>query len=200
MTSDTRRTCHVGLWMLLLFVALLTACRAKEPASAQTASAAPTGAAVSPATNGTAAAAPRVGDALAPTDEALMEYLVWTRDWKQLTNRHKEELDRVTEQATAKLAPTDLDKAVEDPDFVATLERQGAAMKAHFAHLPRGPMANGFQATLEGMGTMLPRPDGYIYVSGRNEETLAKARKRYGDTFVDWVLERESTIATILSE
>lgn len=204
MMSDSRRGCHVALWILLPFVALVTACSGKEPALAQTvrpaASVAPAGAAVSPTTNGPAAAAPRVGGALAPTDEALMGYVEWTRDWKQLTNRHKAELDLVTEQAAARLPLKDLGKAVEDPDFVATLGRQGAEMKAHFAGLPRGPMADGFQATLEGIGTMLPQPNGYIYVPGRDDARLATARKTYGDEFVDWVLEREATIVAILSE
>lgn len=129
-----------------------------------------------------------------------MRYVVWTRDWKLLTNRHKAESDAVTEQAAAKLSLKDTGKIAQDPDLLATWDRQAAEMKAHFAGLPRGPMANGFQATLEGIGAMIPRPSGYVYVPGRNEEALQKARKVHGDAFVDWVLQREATIVAILSE
>ena len=44
---------------------------------------------------------------------------------------------------------------------------------------------------------MIPYP-GYSGV--HNEEALAKARRRYGDAVVDWVLERESTVTSMLSQ
>ena len=44
---------------------------------------------------------------------------------------------------------------------------------------------------------MIPFP---AYTGVRNEEALARARQMYGDAVVDWVLARESTVASMLSE
>jgi hypothetical protein len=174
-------------WILLSYATLAAGCGAKEPAAEGTIAAAPS-------------ARPGAAAALTPTDDDLMRYLVWTRDWKLLTNRHRAELDAVTEQVAARYSLKDTDKVVQDPEFLAMLDRQGKEMKAHHAGLPSGRMADAFQATIEGVGTMVPLPHGYLYVPGRNQELLDHARKRYGDAIVDWVLAREETIVATLSQ
>ena len=44
---------------------------------------------------------------------------------------------------------------------------------------------------------MIPFP---AYMGVRNEEALTRARRMYGDAVVDWVLAREGTVASMLSE
>ncbi|HET9315805.1 MAG TPA: hypothetical protein VFQ51_09450 [Vicinamibacteria bacterium] len=48
---------------------------------------------------------------------------------------------------------------------------------------------------LEGLGLMIPQMS---YTGVRNEEALSRARRRYGDDLVDWVLAREGTITSML--
>lgn len=199
---------RVGLSILVSFVALATACRAKEPATAEKPSATASGAqaaaappafAAAPTAAPPAVAAPAAG-VLAPTDDELMAYLVWGRDWKQLANRNKAELDAVAEQAAAKLSFKDTDKLAQDPELLAVIDRQTKAMKAHLDLAPRGPMVEAFKAAISGIGSMVPRPDGWVWVSRRDESVLAAARQRYGDEFVGWVLAREATIVATFSE
>ena len=38
------------------------------------------------------------------------------------------------------------------------------------------------------------------YTGVHNEEALSRARRMYGDAVVDWVLAREDTVASILSQ
>jgi hypothetical protein len=184
-----------SLWMALPLAAFVLACGGKEPAPAKTPPPADAPPAASEARQGTTtpAAAP---DGL-PTDEELMAYLTWLRDWMQLTHRSKAELDAVTEQTAPKYSLADTGKIVQDPDVVAVIERNGEANKAHFALKPKGRTVDAINATLEGMGLMIPYP-GYSGV--HDDEKLAQARRRFGDAVVDWVLERESTVASMLSQ
>ena len=76
--------------------------------------------------------------------------------------------------------------------FVA---RHGEAIKAHFDAKPSGRHIDAIQASLEGMGMNVPQ---FNYTGVRNEEALASARRRYGDAVVDWMLEREGTVASML--
>ena len=126
-----------------------------------------------------------------------MAYLTWLRDWKQLTLRSKAELDAVTEQVATKYSLADTGKIVQDPDVVAVIARNAEANKTHFALKPKGRTTDALQATLEGLGLMIPFP---AYMGVRNEEALERARRRYGDAVVDWVLAREGTVASVLSE
>ena len=126
-----------------------------------------------------------------------MTYLIWLRDWKQLTLRNKAELDAVSEEAAAKLSIADTGKIAQDPDLLAVIARNGDANKAHFDSKPKGRTTDALQATLEGLGLMVPIP---AYTGICNDEALARARPMYGDAVVDWVLAREDTVASVLSE
>jgi hypothetical protein len=101
------------------------------------------------------------------TEADLTAFLEWLRDWKSLTNRHRAELDDVTERVAARYP----------------------AMVGGVASMTAGPGA---------LGTMVPLPDGVVYMPGRNETVLAEARMKYGDTFVDW-LAREPLIVETLT-
>ena len=113
-----------GLRMVLSLVALVLACRGKEPApEAPPPGDTPPAAAEAP----TETTPPATGAAAAssglPTDEELVTYVTWLRDWRELTLRSKAELDAVTEQAAAKLSFGDTDKIAQDPDVLACIAR-----------------------------------------------------------------------------
>ena len=74
-----------GQSLVLALAVLAPGCRDKEAARAERPS----------ATGPRAAAADRL-----PTDEELMAYLTWLRDWRLLTLRNKEELDATTERVS----------------------------------------------------------------------------------------------------
>jgi len=180
----------VGLWILLSLTMLATACRKKEPATAEN----------PPAAEPSVQPAPPATSRIAPTDDDLTTYVEWYRDWKLLTNRYRAELDAVTEQAAVKYSLEDTGKIAQDPDLLAFLDRQRREMQPHMDRAPRGATAEAFKATLAGLGQMVFLPGGMVYVAGRNEPLLAEARRKYGDAFVDWVLARESTIVGTLGQ
>lgn len=142
------------------------------------------------------------------TDADLTACIEWLRDWKALTNRHKAEGDEVAQRAAARLPVAETDKLAQDPELLALLDQQGKEMQALHKRMPKGPTANALARMVGGIGSMVgepgaigsmvARPFGVIYVPGRNESVLADLRKKYGDTFVDWVLEREGVIVETL--
>jgi hypothetical protein len=179
MTADrTRRPCV--LWTLSALTALATACSNKEAAAGR------------PEQPPTAGAARE--------DDDLMAYVNWYRDWKLLTNRHKAEGDVLVQSVAAKYSFAETGKIAQDPDLLALLARQRQEMRPLMARAPGGPTAAAYEATLAGIGQLLPTPHGMVYFPGRNEAVLAAARAKYGDKFVDWVLARESTIVATLSQ
>jgi hypothetical protein len=183
--------------MALSLVAVVLACRGKEPATVQTPPPADTPPVAAAAPAATIPAAVAVASVGLPTDEELMTYLTWLRDWKQLANRNKAELDAVTERVAATLSVADTGKIAQDPDVLATIARNGETMRAHFDLKPKGRTTDAMQAALEGLGLTVPF---FTYTGVRDEEALARARRMYGDAVVDWILERESTIASVLSQ
>jgi hypothetical protein len=167
-------------WILAALTALPTACGKPEPATAR-------------------AAPPTTGSA-AQTDDDLMAYVNWYRDWKQLTNRHKAEGDALMQSVAARYSFAETGNIAQDPDLLALLARQRQEMRPLMARAPGGPTAAAYEATLGGIGQLLPTPNGMVYFPGRNEAVLAAARARYGDKFVDWVLARESKIVATLGQ
>jgi hypothetical protein len=176
----------VGAWVLLSLATLPTACRGKERAAERNAPA------VTPSFQ-------RATTSVAVTDDDLTAYLAWWHGWMSLTNRHRAEGDAVTERAAAKLSFADTGKIAQDPDLLALIAVQGKEMRAHFNSMPKGPATQALMGTVPGVGAMVVQTGGIAYVAGRNEVVLAEARKKYGDTFVDWVLARESIIVDTLS-
>ena len=176
----------VGWWVLLALATVPTACSEKERASQS----------IPPAVTSSFQPATT---SVAVTDDDLTAYLAWWHGWMSLTNRHRAELDAVTERAAAKLSVADTGKIAQDPDLLALLGGQRKEMQAHFDGMRKGPATQALMGTLPGVGAMFVRPGGMVYVAGRNEAVLAEARRKYGDTFVDWVLARESVILDTLS-
>ncbi len=191
---------RAGLWALLSLLTLGTACR--EPPAAQGLHASDSGIAPSveiPLAPGLATPAMQPGSSeIEPTDADLTTDLTGLRGWKRLTNRHRSELDAAGKQAAAKLPLHETGRIAHDPDLLALVERHRTEMQAHFDRIPKGATAEALRATLSGIGTMVAQPTGMVYVQRRDESALAAARKSYGDAFVDWVLERESTVAVTL--
>ena len=181
---------------LLSFIVLAPGCREKGPSSA------------APATSAARPSFQRATTRVDVADADLNAYLEWLRDWKSITNRHRAELDEVTERALARLPVFDPDKAVQDPEFLAMLAEQRKDGQALSSRMPKGPTAEALATMVGGVesmtvgpgavGTMVPQPNGVVYRPGRNEKVLAEARAKYGDTFVDWVLARESLIVETL--
>jgi hypothetical protein len=184
-----------GLSLLLAFVTLGPACGGREPTPKQTPPAAAPADAAAP---GSAAAPPGAPPAAAPglpTDEELMAYLTWMRDWNQLTASNVAEYNATVDRVAANYSLAETDKVAHDPEIVAASARTAEANKAHFDQKPSGRKIDGTQATLEGLGLTIAQTD---YSGIRNEEALARARRMYGDNLVEWVLEREATIASTL--
>lgn len=143
------------------------------------------------------------------TDADLTACIEWLRDWKALTNRHRAGQDEVAERAAARLSVAETHKLAQDPELLALLDQQGKEMQALHKRMPKGPTAEALARMVGGIGSMVgepgaigsmvARPFGVVYMPGRNDDVLAKARSKYGDTFVDWVLEREGIIVETLS-
>jgi hypothetical protein len=180
MATHPRLRPRILLWMLSALAASATACGKPEPAAAR--------------------AAPPAAASAAETADDLIAYITWYRDWKQLTNRHKAELDALTQSVAGRYSFAETGNIAQDPDLLALLARQRQEMQPLMARVPGGPTAAAYEETLGGVGQLLPTPNGMAYFPGRNESVLAAARAKYGDKFVDWVLAHESTIVETLSQ
>lgn len=183
-----------GLSLLLAFVTLGTACGGKGPTPEQTPPAStPAGGAAPAPPSG---AAPGAASGL-PTDEELMAYLTWMRDWKQLADRNVAEYNATVERVAARYSLAETGKIAYDPEVLATSARAAESIKAHFDLKPSGRTIDGIQAALEGLGLTIPQ---MVYTGLRNEEALARARQMYGDDLVDWMLAREATVTSMLGQ
>lgn len=185
-----------GVSFLLVLVTLGAACGGKEPTPEKIRPApAPADGAPASATP-PAGAAPGAASGL-PTDEELMAYLTWMRDWKQLAARNVAEYDATVERVAARYSLAETGKIAYDPEVLAASARGAESNKAHFELKPSGRTIDGIQAALEGLGLTIPQ---MTYSGIRNEEALARARQMYGDHLVDWVLARETTVTAMLSQ
>lgn len=126
-----------------------------------------------------------------------MAYLTWMRDWKQLAERNVAEYNATVERVAAGYPVAETGKVAHDPEVLAASARAAESNKAHFDLKPSGRTIDGIQAALEGLGVTIPQ---MAYSGVRNEEALARARRMYGDDLVDWVLAREATITSMLSQ
>lgn len=139
--------------------------------------------------------------ALAVTEDELTRYAAWWRDYLTLVNRNRIEMDAVTRSVSSKYSFADTDRIAQDPELLATLDRQRSAMQELDRRRPvDGLKMQALRDTVPGVATLELQGDKVAYVPGHNEIALAAARQRYGDEFVDWVISRESVIARILSE
>ena len=139
--------------------------------------------------------------ALVVTEDELTKYVAWWHDYLTLANRNRIEMDAVTRSVSSKYSFGDTDKISQDPELLATLDRQRSAMQELDSRRPvDGLKMQALRDTVPGVATLEFQGDKVAFVPGHNEIALAAARQRYGDKFVDWVISRESVIALILSE
>ena len=138
---------------------------------------------------------------LVVTEDDLTRYVAWWRDYLTLVNRHRIELDAVTRSVSSKYSPGETDRMSQDPELLATFDRQRSAMQELEGRRPvDGLKMQALRDTVPGVATLEFQGDKVAYVPGHNEIALAAARQRYGDKFVAWVVSREAVIARILSE
>jgi hypothetical protein len=138
---------------------------------------------------------------LAVTDDELTKYVRWWRDYLTLVNRHLIELDAVRKRVSSKYSFADMNRMSEDPELLATVERQRSAMQELDSHRPvDGLKMQALRDTVPGVATLEYQGDKVVYVPGHDEIALAAARNKYGDKFVDWVVSREKMIARALAE
>ena len=131
----------------------------------------------------TPVAGAKSGGSLEITDDQITSFLAWKREYLDLARKHSAELQEVTDRLGAKYSPAETNKVSADPEFLGTLERQRAEMQQE---MNRNPLSN------EQMLAMNSVMDGLV--PRRDETRLSKARRRYGEAFVDRVLARESEL------
>jgi hypothetical protein len=74
-------------------------------------------------------------------------------------------------------------------------------MQAPIDRMPlKGAKAQALSDTLAGIGAIIAQPHKLVFAARRVEQALAKARQKYGNDYVQWVLSRESAIVDTLSK
>jgi hypothetical protein len=138
--------------------------------------------------------------ALSVTEDELANYVRWWRDYLTLVDRHRIELEAVTQRVSSKYPLAQTDRSAQDPELLATFERQRRAMQELMNHMPvDGLKMQALRDAVPGVATFDLKGGKAVYVPGHDEIVLAAARKRYGDKFIDWLISRESSIARALS-
>jgi hypothetical protein len=126
---------------------------------------------------------------------------IWWCDYLTLVNRHLIELDAVKQRVSSKYSFADTYRISEDPELLATLERQRSAMQELDSHRPVDEVKmQALRDTVPGVATHEFQGDKVVYAPGHDEIALAVARNKYGGKFVDWVVSREKMIARAPAE
>lgn len=135
------------------------------------------------------------------SEDELIKYLVWWREYATLTSHNMAEMKAVSDRIAARYSLGSSDRIAQDPELVAMLERQQVAARDIEARAPLSrPKMEALGETVAGIATLEPKDGGVVFVAGHNEIALASARSKYGDEFVDWVVARESLVARVLSQ
>jgi hypothetical protein len=138
---------------------------------------------------------------LAVTEDDLAKYVRWWRDYLTLVQRHRLELDATTQRVAARYPFAQTDRIAQDPELLATLERQRSAMQELMDQTPvDGLKMQALRDAVPGVATFDLEGGKVVYVPGHDEIVLAAARQRYGDKFIDWLLSRESLIARAVAD
>ena len=127
------------------------------------------------------------------SESELKNYITWQHDWKALAFRQRAEREAETQKLKSQISPGSNGMAQESL-MVAFSNRQDQEMTRFTKSVPTGPMATALSATLAGIGVMTGDSRGMTYRPHHDEAVLDRARARYGDKWVGWVLEHEATI------
>jgi hypothetical protein len=137
---------------------------------------------------------------VAVKDAELTAYLAWLREHMAAVNRHRAELEELSDRLSSKYSYAELHKITDDAELRAMVDRQQAAMHELEARSPlSGVKREAFEAAINGVAPREFHPDKMNYARRRDETALAAAAERYGRPFVDWVVARESQIIGILA-
>jgi len=166
---------------LVVLVLLLAACRRDAATGAV------------PAGSGRSANAPRAGNPSAVTDDELVAFTRWHRDYIALFRRHWEELNAVGNDDPSGFMKTP--KAFE-AQVAEIAARQAPVMKAHWDRVPlKGEKA---ELVTEALGGICHVDRNQQLVIQRDEVRLDAARRRFGKKAIDDIMAREPLILAAL--
>ena len=166
----------------LVLVLLLAACR-RDAATGTV----PAGGSGHPAN------APRAGNTSAVTDDELVAFTLWQRDYMDLFRRHWEELHAVGSDDPSAFMRNP--KAFE-AQVAEIAARQAPVMKAHWDRVPlKGEKA---ELVTEATGGIFHFDRNHQLVIARDEVRLDAARRRFGRKAIDDIVAREPLILAAL--
>lgn len=169
---------------MVVLVLLLAACR-RDTATGTAPAGGP----------GRSASAPRAGNALAVTDDELVAFTRWQRDYVDLFRRHWEEIHAVGSDDPSAFMRNP--KAFE-AQVAEVVARQAPVMKAL---MDRAPL-HGEKAELvtEATGGFFHVDRAQKLVIARDEVRLDAARRRFGHKAIDDIVAREPLIIAALRD
>jgi hypothetical protein len=130
------------------------------------------------------------------TDDELVAFTRWQRDYMDLFRRNRAELDAVGRDDPSR--PLGDFKEFE-PRVTELVARQAPAMKAHLGRMPlKGRKAELVTEAIGGILHFDILQHGYKLVIVRDEVRLDAARRRFGREAIDDIVKRESLILSAL--
>jgi hypothetical protein len=166
---------------VVVLVLLLAACR-REAATGTV-----------PAGSGRSANAPRAGNISAVTDDELVAFTRWQRDYVDLFRRHWEELHAVGSNDPSAFMR---DPKAFEAQVAEIAARQAPLMKAHMDRVPlKGEKA---ELVTEATGGIFHFDRTNRLVIARDEVRLEAARRRFGKKAIDDIVAREPLILAAL--
>jgi hypothetical protein len=142
---------------------------------------------------GRSANAPRAGTTSAVTDDELVAFTRWQRDYMDLFRRHWEELHAVGRDDRSALLR---DPKAFEAQVAEIAARQAPVMKAHLDRVPlKGEKA---ELVTEATGGIFHFDRTHALVIARDEVRLDAARRRFGQEAIDDIVAREPLILAAL--
>jgi hypothetical protein len=167
---------------VVVLVLLLAACR-RDAATG-----------IAPASgSGRSANAPRAGNASAVTDDELVAFTRWQRDYMDLFRRHWDEIHAVGSDDPSLFMR---DPKAFEAQVAEVVARQAPVMKAHLDRVPlEGEKA---ELVTEATGGIFHFDRTHNLVIARDEVRLDAARRRFGQKAIDDIVAREPLILEAL--
>jgi hypothetical protein len=143
--------------------------------------------------SGRSANAPRAGNISAVTDDELVAFTRWQRDYTDLFRRHWEELHAVGRDDPSAFMR---DPKAFEAQVAEIAARQAPVMKAHWDRVPlKGEKA---ELVTEALGGICHVDRNQQLVIQRDEVRLDAARRRFGKKAIDDIMAREPLILAAL--
>jgi hypothetical protein len=139
--------------------------------------------------------APRAGETFAVTDDELVAYTRWQREYVDLLRQHSEELDAVDKNDPSLIMR---DPKALEAQVAAVVARQAPVMKAHLDRVPLSGEKADF--VREATGGFFHFGRGHELVIARDDVRLDAARRRFGQKAIDDIVAREPLILEALRE